>query len=1508
MSSSGWYRSQDGYRIPKSDSPLRVKWDNDYLQRVQDYFGHKGVELVPVDVPVSKIAGGHNVMPNHPRTTFYQKLYSIGERVPPIVVSELGTGHYNVLDGNRRIFAAKAAGKSHIPGLVIRPVKGAKATTQEPHVYTNTKAKPLTSKLKKSEDVVQKVDDDFLVDFSKNERRAPPPLPKRIAQALWALHQPGVLTDELRKPEYRENPNPFAGHCFVATNALFHLIDGARTGWQQMCLHREHMQDLGEDTHWFLQHKKTGHILDATADQFEGDNIPYAKGVAKGTSQTGTDVGHPTKRAQVVIDRVRSLLDEHPKEYLGTLEHDGNEWYIQPPDEELVKSEDGLWWREFEVDEPDEPLEKMALVHDDPKNPRTIYRIQNQQGEGPYRGSEGSVVSQYIPTAADRFTNVSLRGDDPSPYGDFETEDISHSGLDMMGFGSPTFGFPTPEAALRWFGDKGIATLAEHGFHLNEVPAAKVWQSQSGSQAMFHPADVPEGGKPFNWAKYLADRAKAKNWPALAPKEPVKPVTRRRKAKLLAPAGQMSFTDFAGGTEGVSTQDVKRMKKAEQPPSRMSLEDVHKKYKYFHISRMPLHRTGDTWLAKPRVPKSVMWEEDHQTPRTCVGPTIHHCIAGVEGEVVSRAKIQRYRGYHVYGVPHTATVVQPTPEQVPDVETTSERWLTQPTKLKYLGAIAHDPGKGIQADWAYGIENDPSLFKANLGKKVLDPSLGYKISSQPHPSGIEVFAHAPTGQLIGRSIIGPDERGVHIPHLTYVEEEHQRKGVASAMYQHAEKMTGQKLHPSQIQSEDAEKLWAAPRAFGKGEGVYGGKAFMAGAAFRHLKTGRVFNVGPWHDTTRLPGGLREDPDPKMAVFAPQEDATGNLANYEAGFVDHSGRFYNRTEAAKAVGAQSKTAPPHVRLTGLESNIYQLGLQDKVYKSEPKLSPGGLRFKSADGNSEEWDYSHLLPEKTRQEGYRIKLRTFKAPPPMGPVQPENRIQIFATKSRGDNTRPAGQLVGSWDDKTLKPWEVRVEDQDQRKRIGLSMYEAMYAHGRAHLGTNEVAGDYHSTSSHLVHKKLPSKYGLNYEAKPNVGRNRPYSDMEEWSETPPHDMDARYGNYKYKLPALGKGEPIDPFAESKKDFDLEHESARKLTTGEMKLHQVPYYESYRNTAAAEAKLMGPAAKNVLFVGSGPVPMSSMLFAKEHGKNVSNVELDPGAAKVGHAVASAQGHDFPTHVGDAAHYPHYGKHDAVVVALEAGITPEQKGAIFERIARDARPDAPIIVRSSADRTGVFPNVEDYVGNHFSVAGHEPTFDGLSRSYLLKRKGLAKQEKSDRTTCPECYSDNVKVRLIGEPVYECQDCKKHWEYPYPPPDLSKGEIDQHESIASVIMVQDGLGRTLWGKRRKDGKYTMPGGHADRGEPPEQAAVRELYEEAGLVPETLWYLGSGNGLEGPVHVYHCIAHGQPTVENDPDREMLEWVWVDCLLGPPPEITNNLAHNPDIVAQLMHWPQAPTGG
>lgn len=102
------------------------------------------------------------------------------------------------------------------------------------------------------------------------------------------------LTNDLRKPKYRKSKNYLTGHCYVATEALYHLIqqEPVEYGFVPYCMR------VGNDTHWFLMNWR-GKVIDITAEQFSKPP-DYSKATRKAflTKQ-------PSKRARILMSRVK---------------------------------------------------------------------------------------------------------------------------------------------------------------------------------------------------------------------------------------------------------------------------------------------------------------------------------------------------------------------------------------------------------------------------------------------------------------------------------------------------------------------------------------------------------------------------------------------------------------------------------------------------------------------------------------------------------------------------------------------------------------------------------------------------------------------------------------------------------------------------------------------------------------------------------------------------------------------------------------------------------------------------------------------------------------------------------------------------------------------------------------------------------------------------------------------------------------------------------------------------
>ncbi len=132
------------------------------------------------------------------------------------------------------------------------------------------------------------------------------------------------------------------------------------------------------------------------------------------------------------------------------------------------------------------------------------------------------------------------------------------------------------------------------------------------------------------------------------------------------------------------------------------------------------------------------------------------------------------------------------------------------SKLKQAG-LADELNKGAHGDWqkeGYKIEHEPEM-----------EAYGFTHPNQFNPKkhNFKVYAKDKQGNKVGELEIQHGENHIE-SEWTKVHDDHQRKGLASAMYSHAEKISGKKMEPAYEQSLEGERFWAQPnRPFGKSE-------------------------------------------------------------------------------------------------------------------------------------------------------------------------------------------------------------------------------------------------------------------------------------------------------------------------------------------------------------------------------------------------------------------------------------------------------------------------------------------------------------------------------------------------------------------------------------------------------------------------------------------------------------------------------------------------------------------
>jgi len=141
----------------------------------------------------------------------------------------------------------------------------------------------------------------------------------------------------------------------------------------------------------------------------------------------------------------------------------------------------------------------------------------------------------------------------------------------------------------------------------------------------------------------------------------------------------------------------------------------------------------------------------------------------------------------------------------------------------------------------------------------------------------------------------------------------------------------------------------------------------------------------------------------------------------------------------------------------------------------------------------YDYSHVLPERRRKDGYRLQVRH----------RPESGT-VTAHIFKGP--LEVGQLKGSHENGALSIEDAEVQEAHQNKGLGTALYESLMAHAK-HSGINKIAGGVHSSMASAVHQKLSRKHGMEYKQTPT-----PFPHL---ASPEPGPYDGRYGPYEYAI---------------------------------------------------------------------------------------------------------------------------------------------------------------------------------------------------------------------------------------------------------------------------------------------------------------------------------------------------------------------------------------------------------
>lgn len=153
----------------------------------------------------------------------------------------------------------------------------------------------------------------------------------------------------------------------------------------------------------------------------------------------------------------------------------------------------------------------------------------------------------------------------------------------------------------------------------------------------------------------------------------------------------------------------------------------------------------------------------------------------------------------------------------------------------------------------------------------------------------------------------------------------------------------------------------------------------------------------------------------------------------------------------------------------------------------------------------------------------------------------------------------------------------------------------------------------------------------------------------------------------------------------------------------LEQFPYYENYLKLTELEFRSLNLSGnrpiKHVLFIGSGPLPLSSILMARKFGLFVDNIDNDADASALSTALVQRLGLADVINIRHAEAKTHqsYHRYDAIFLAALVGTDGREKQEIIDAIQQRMKPGAFLVARTAHNlRTLLYPqlDIDDITG----------------------------------------------------------------------------------------------------------------------------------------------------------------------------------------------------------------------
>lgn len=951
------------------------------------------------------------------------------------------------------------------------------------------------------------------------------------------------LTDDLRRAPWKGSSNCLSGHCYVASEALFHLLGGLTSGFVPQSVRHE------GQPHWYLKNRETGEVVDPTAGQFKTP-VAYNQGVGKGFLTR-----EPSKRAQTVIDAVlntaprrlgKSQREKEPTKVVSVAAYrdgklligrrsDSGKWnlpggHMEPgedPEKAAVRElleETGLKAKSLErigfCDLRDDlrvysffaKVDGEPDAKDDPDEEMVEFRWLDDLPEDLELHNTKDVTLQFL----------GLQSQDLDLIWEEDTHDLrrelrsltkSEGWMAKMALRDIPKGEPVPDRRFTTFDYSHLLPdhLSEFNIRVQEHPGQVIHANIHHVNGVrlgyvtgrMRPVDQyrPEPTFQINSA-WIQDGFRERGLGTAAYEAALAHAMHAHGATRVMGNSHSTMASRVhsklAARHGLDyTPEV--FPSAEKEPQG-AFDNRMVGYEYALKSEGDLEKVT---LTSERVARQMQPHQAH--PRESY-------------DKVESYKLPGGLFHHVYyGEPYQNGYTSVLHAISANDDPTMASSTTSASGITPIEDLKRDSAENLPWDDGHAVVHGETVSRGPKGMGTLL----YSEMAKVHGRMVSDFSTSIGANAVWAKLMkDPQFKGA----LGHGEDNHR----------HWVEYSGAKPQPYRVIEGDGRSLeeqFKNPKT-----------PYKARVKFFDLKSPKDYlEVYVDHDQDGPVGSsglLIDHATQQIHTLSPywrmkQAGAPGH--SYYDFKHSEAARFATK-EAAKATGYRyAGDAPDELVLPHLSQNTRLQYLRDSSFvKSESldkmairdikpgkKIGSGLIRGTSPNGHNlgfgDTYDYSHHLDEGMRNQGYRLWLAE--------DVGSENQKLVNLRLMSPGRRAAVGEFEGYLMPRTLRSPELEVrysnvQGDHRGKGLGQKMYEAAYAHALHHHGTDQVSGWEHSTSASKMHARLAQEHDLKYNPRPNkYARDSDDFRVDDDPTAREGDFDEKFANYSYIIKAEG-----------------------------------------------------------------------------------------------------------------------------------------------------------------------------------------------------------------------------------------------------------------------------------------------------------------------------------------------------------------------------------------------------